>query len=272
VLAARLSAPSAPWLSPGYSSMPLTGWWRPRQGNERSRRRLSVATQQAMGAGPMIEGQLLQAWARAYVRRSDWANAEKKKYFQPIHNAERQTGRRRNSEWRRTYLSGGDVPAAWEIWTRAEEYGRQALDIRQKLAPGSLEVAASLNNLGMSLATRKSGEGESTTVKPWRSNRNWYQEAFLLQALSQSGDCSLATRRSDKGRGVLPSKALEIKQKLVPGSLTVANTLNNLGSETWKHGRVGQRRRSTIAKLSISNRNSRREALMLPVVSVILGL
>jgi len=34
------------------------------------------AVQQAEKAGSMISGQLLQSWAKAYVSRSDWANAE----------------------------------------------------------------------------------------------------------------------------------------------------------------------------------------------------
>jgi tetratricopeptide (TPR) repeat protein len=75
------------------------------------------------------------------------------------------------------------------VFDRAREYYEGALEIRQKLAPGSLSVAASLNNLG-ALA---------------RSRGDWGQAAEYAEAF------------------------LKIRQKLTPGSLDVAGGMFNLG-------------------------------------------
>ena len=237
VLAARLSAPSAPWLSAWLFLHAADRLVAARQWKEADDAYQS-ATQQAMGAGPMIEGQLLQAWARAYVRRSDWANAEK--YFQ-------------QSIMQSRRLGGGELGVASNLsalaemfrqrgdMDKAEEYGRQALDIRQKLAPGSLEVAASLNNLGI-VASQRGNLAKA---------EEYHRQALEIKQKLVPGSLTVASTLNNLGivasqRGDLTKaeeyyrQALEIKQKLVPGSLTVANTLNNLGSETWKHGELAK--------------------------------
>src|SRR5207302_263400 len=70
------SGPSAPWLSAwlfAYAADRLVGTRQWKEADDD----YQAAVQQAEKAGPMIAGQLLQAWAKAYFRRSDWANAEK---------------------------------------------------------------------------------------------------------------------------------------------------------------------------------------------------
>jgi Tfp pilus assembly protein PilF len=72
---------------------------------------------------------------------------------------------------------------------RAEQLYQQALAIQEKLAPNSLEVASTLNNLGNVAADR--------------------------------GDLGAAEQ--------LYQQALAIREKLAPNSLEVATTLHNLG-------------------------------------------
>jgi CHAT domain-containing protein/Tfp pilus assembly protein PilF len=80
--------------------------------------------------------------------------------------------------------------------SRAEEYNRAALKIFQRLAPDSVDVASSLNNVGN--VARDRGD------------------------LRNAEECQRA--------------ALKIQEKLAPGSLDVAGTLNNLGLVVWNRG------------------------------------
>ncbi len=88
--------------------------------------------------------------------------------------------------------------AAWERGdpAKAEEYHRQALEIRQRLAPGSLELAESYNHLG--------------------------------DAEQELGHLAAAEKYEHE--------ALSIREKLSPNSLAVAETLHSLGRVTMDRG------------------------------------
>ena len=150
VLAARLSGPSAPWLSAWLFAHAADRLVAVRQWKETDDA-YQFAVQQAEKAGPMISVQLLQAWARAYLQRNDWANAEK--YFQQSITESRRLGGGEFGVASSLAALGGTFGQRGDL-NKSEEYYRQALNIREKLAPGSLEVAKSLNNLGIAASQR----------------------------------------------------------------------------------------------------------------------
>jgi len=78
----------------------------------------------------------------------------------------------------------------------AEPYFTRALAIREKLAPGSLDMAASLTGLG---------------IVAWNRGNLSSAQDYLLRALA-------------------------IKEKASPESVEVASTLNNLGTVSWNRG------------------------------------
>jgi len=114
---------------------------------------------------------------------------------------------------------------------KAEEYSRQALAIRQKLAPGSVDVAFSLDNLGNISEDRGNlAEAES-----------YYQQA--LDISQKSVPESLAVARSLRCLGRVAMKrenlakaeehllqALDIEEKLAPRSRSVALDLISLAN------------------------------------------
>ena len=91
---------------------------------------------------------------------------------------------------------------AWERGdlAKAEQYHRQALEIRQKLAPGSLDLAESYNNLG--------------------------------DTEQQLGDLARAEKYE--------RRALAIRQAQAPDSLAVAETFHSLGRVTMDQGDLAQ--------------------------------
>jgi CHAT domain-containing protein/tetratricopeptide (TPR) repeat protein len=275
-LAGQLSGSSIPWLSAWLFFQAADVLVVARRWKEADDA-YQFALQQAEKTDPRIAYQLLQAWARSYARRSDWANAEK--YFQQSIAESRRAGGGELGVASSLAALGGTFGLRGDV-NKSEEYYRQALDIREKLAPGSLEVAKSLNNLGIAamdrgnlpkaeeyyrqaLGIREKLAPDSVDVAASFNNLGIVAsqrgdqakaEEYFLQALDirkklTPGSLEVASNLNNLGiaaseRGD-PAKAeeyyrqaLEIKQKLVPGSLTVAGTLNNLGSATWKQGEL----------------------------------
>ncbi|HTC94175.1 MAG TPA: tetratricopeptide repeat protein [Terriglobales bacterium] len=196
------------------------------------------AVQHAAAAGPVIEGQLLQTWAKAYQQRRDLANAEK--YF------EQSTAKIESS-------TGGGLAIAVNLnalgrisWQRgqldrSEEYLRRALQIGMKQAPGSLDVATSLNNLGV--VARKRGDLAAA--------EQYCRQGFEIREKQAPGSLDVADSLNGLGilawqRGDLAvarqydRQALEIREKQAPGSLDVAASLNNLGILAWKRGDLAE--------------------------------
>jgi CHAT domain-containing protein/Tfp pilus assembly protein PilF len=196
------------------------------------------AVQHAAGAGPVIEGQLLRAWAKAYQQRSDWANAER--YF------EQATAKIESSGEGKLAIAVNLNALGWISWQRgqldkSEEYLRRALQIGMKQAPGSLDVAASLKSLGVVAWQR----GDLVAAE------QYYQQALEIRMKQARGSLDVATSLNSLGnvawkRGDLAQaeqyyrQALEIQEKQAPGSLDMALSLNNLGNVAWKRGDLAQ--------------------------------
>jgi CHAT domain-containing protein/Tfp pilus assembly protein PilF len=192
------------------------------------------AVQFSFQATPLIQGQILRAWAGAYQQRSDWPNAEK--YFQQsIAEIQKSGGGKlaiaaNLSDLGRTWFLRGNLP-------EAERYQRQALEMREKLAPDSLSVAASLSNLGNVFLWR----GELAQAE------QYHRRALAIREKLAPGSVDVASSFNNLGivasqRGELAQaeqyyrEALAIRQKLAPGTLDAAANLNNLGIVTWKRG------------------------------------
>ena len=112
----------------------------------------------------------------------------------------------------------------------AKSLSEAALELGEVHAPGSLEVAASLDNLG-NVAWF---QGDLTTA------RNRHVRALELREKHSAGSTDVATSLNNLGNVVreqgdlaaardLYVRALEIKEKQAPGSLDLAASLNNLG-------------------------------------------
>jgi CHAT domain-containing protein/Tfp pilus assembly protein PilF len=119
----------------------------------------------------------------------------------------------------------------------AEEYHRLALEIRQKLAPASLTVAASFNNLGLVAELR----GDLAKAE------DYHRQALDIEQKLAPGSLAVASSfnnlglvAGDRGDWTKAEKylrqALEIKLKLAPESLDAANTYAGLGEVAWKRG------------------------------------
>jgi CHAT domain-containing protein/tetratricopeptide (TPR) repeat protein len=112
----------------------------------------------------------------------------------------------------------------------AREYHERALTIREKLVPGSRDVAGSLNNLGMVAVD----EGDLAGA------RDFYQRALDIKEKLVPDTLDLANSLNNMGDVLFhlgelaPSRAyheraLAIRQARAPGGLSVASSFNNLG-------------------------------------------
>jgi len=134
----------------------------------------------------------------------------------------------------------------------AQEYFLRALAIKEKLAPGSLEMAGSLHNIGAAILMR--------------GNLSLAQD-YILRALAifeklAPGSLEMAGSLMGLGgvahdRGNLSSaqdyylRALAIQEKLAPGSLNVALSLNNLGNVAFDRGDLALARDYHLRALAI---------------------
>jgi CHAT domain-containing protein/Tfp pilus assembly protein PilF len=128
------------------------------------------------------------------------------------------------------------IVATWRF-RRAEELYQQALAIREKLAPNSLDVAGTLHNLGIVARNR----GDLARAE------QLYQQALAIFEHLAPNSLDVADTLNNLGvvaysRGDLAraeqyyQQALAIREKLAPNSLDVAGTLNNLGNVAADRG------------------------------------
>jgi CHAT domain-containing protein/tetratricopeptide (TPR) repeat protein len=119
--------------------------------------------------------------------------------------------------------------------TRAEDYTQQALDLQQKLAPGSRDVALSLVFLG-SLAGRRGdvARQEEYVHRAQEISEKLYpiEQALILDGL---GDVCLHQANLESAEQYF-LQALEIRQRLRPGSLAVAASFAKLGNVISNRG------------------------------------
>jgi len=131
-------------------------------------------------------------------------------------------------------LSRGDLATA-------EDCYQQALAMREKLAPGSLDVAESFNDLGNVAYSR----GDLARAA------GYYQRALAIRENLVPTSIDAATSLNSLGliagsRGDLANaeryykRALAIRERLAPGSLDVANSLNNLGTIAQSRGQLAK--------------------------------
>jgi CHAT domain-containing protein len=196
------------------------------------------AVQHAEGAGPVIEGQLLRAWAKAHEQRNDWANAEE--YFEQSMAKIESSGKGKLAIAVNLNALGTILWQRGQL-DRSEEYLRRALQIGMKQAPGSLDVARSLNNLGIVADER----GDLYAAE------QYYRQGLEIREKQTPGSLDVATSLNNLGvlaweRGDLAAaehyyrQVLATEEKQAPGSLDVAVILNNLGVLARERGDLAE--------------------------------
>jgi CHAT domain-containing protein len=183
----------------------------------------------------VISALALRARAKAFQKRSDWENANK--YYQLAITESRKLG----SEGELVVASALEElgTIAWKRRdpAKSNEYYGQALEIRAKLAPESLDVARSLNDLG-SIAWYR---GDLDTAE------HDHQEALGMAQKLAPGGIDVAKNLNNLGniammRGKLDKadeyyqESLRIRERLQPESIELASTLNNLGAVALRRG------------------------------------
>lgn len=157
------------------------------------------------------------------------------------------------------------LAGATHAW-RAFEYGRgrlsearalaeETLEIRLRVAPGSLAVAASYNSLGL-----VTGElGEPATA------REHHLKALAIRERLAPGSLEVAASLNNLGlvewnEGNLAAareyflRSLAIRDHFAPASLDVASSLNNLGNIAWRLGDLAGAREIYLRALAIKER------------------
>jgi CHAT domain-containing protein/tetratricopeptide (TPR) repeat protein len=236
------------------------------------------AIQNAAGAEPALQAQLLRARASAFEQQSIWTEAER--YYQEAAAKEESAQDRLSRAVDMDNL--GNVASTRGDYPRAIDYYLQSFHIREELAPGGLAFVLSLNHLGWveqargnlakaedycsqalsignKLAPGSLYVGESLMqlglVDLDRGHLPQAEEKFR-QALAieeklepESLDVSVtlidigrvAARRGDQDKAeALYRRALEIRQRLAPASLAVASSLHLLGLADWERGDLNQ--------------------------------
>jgi len=124
-------------------------------------------------------------------------------------------------------------------WGNAEKYYRQALEIREKLAPGSLAVAANFYDLGVIAWSRRDVAKAEEYYLQALQIRQRLAPGSLDFAASIDSLGSLAWSRDDLATAEeYYRQALEIRQRLAPGSLAVAASFYDLGVAAGSRGDV----------------------------------
>lgn len=178
----------------------------------------------ARAAGmPMIEAQLRRAWAATFLRRSEWDGATEN-YRAAVAEA---TGPDSELALAEGLTGLGRVAQSRDDRAKAEDYYRQALAIRERVAPGSLAVASSLNDIGQT--TFDMGKAEE-----------YYRRALAIREEKAPGGLGVAASllnlglldyyRGDSDKAVeYYRRALVIDEKLASGTINMAADFNNLG-------------------------------------------
>ena len=120
-----------------------------------------------------------------------------------------------------------------------ESYFLRALEIRERLAPDSLALAASLNNLG--IAAR--GRGNLQAAEEYYERSLEIKERLAPNSLGVAASLNnlgiIADMRGDPGAAESYFLlTLEIRERLAPNSLAVAASLNNLGIAAGGRGNL----------------------------------
>jgi CHAT domain-containing protein/Tfp pilus assembly protein PilF len=141
-----------------------------------------------------------------------------------------QIGGQIHQDWARTFLARGDLGTAGEHY-------RQALALRERSVPESMEMAASLTNLGNVAMIG----GDSTAAQELHRRalaiRARLAPSSLATAASLNNLGGIASDRGDLAQAQeYLSQALQIRERLAPGTLDLAASLGNMGILAFSRG------------------------------------
>lgn len=209
-----------------------------------------AAIERANRAGPVIKAQVFREWGFQCEQRGDLVNAVS--HFEQSLQESQRASPQENLTIADNLNNLGRIAGRRGELSLAERYFQQGLDIRQKLAPGSLAVAGTLNNLGL-LARRRGDVAKSDeNLRQALEIREKFVPNSLEVALNLNNLGRVAEDRGDlEEADALHGRALEIRRRLNPGSLDVAGSLSNLGNVAGQRGEFEQAERDQLEALEI---------------------
>lgn len=201
---------------------------------------------------PAAEVEILLGSGRFFVLTSAFPKAAQR-YAEAVALCERTWGE--SLVLARAVNSAAEVPYRQDDLAAAEPLRVRALKIRQRLAPGSLELAGSLANMGL----LRSDAGELAEAQAF------HEKALSIQECVAPGSLDVAMTLNNLGnvageRGlhqkaqVFYERSLALKEELVPGSPSLANTLGNLALVLRRRGLYEQAEESLRKVLEIYER------------------
>ncbi|HEV2965151.1 MAG TPA: tetratricopeptide repeat protein [Candidatus Angelobacter sp.] len=213
----------------------------PRQSKE-SDGSYQEAVQRAIKTKPAIRAQIFRARGIQCEQRGDLANAGI--HFGESLQESQKTSLSANLMVADSLNSLGRIAGRRGDGAHAERYFRKALDIREKLAPGSLAVAGTLNNLGVLARTR----GDLAKADGYLRQALEIREKLVPDSLEIALNLNnLGRVAEDRGElqeaESLHQRALELRTRLNPGSLDVAGSLGNLGNVAEQRGELDKAER-----------------------------
>ncbi len=213
------------------------------------------AYQEAIYAGaataPEVEMQLLISLADTFLKRSDWARAEKS-YREAVEKANRVP----DSLARALALEylGHEVRERGDV-VKAEDYYLQSWQIRENIVPGSLAEASSLYDLGAVESDRGRLDKSEDYYRRALMIREKLSPGTIEVARNVMGLGNLAVLRSDLTQAEdYYHRALAIYESRAPGSLDVANGFNGLGVVAYARGDLAQEEEYFTKALTIRER------------------
>jgi CHAT domain-containing protein/Tfp pilus assembly protein PilF len=146
---------------------------------------------------------------------------------------------------------------------KAEEYLLAALEIRQRVAPGSVFVAHSLNNLGLIAHAR----GDLEVAAEYYRRANEIKKRVVPETVSAAftlnnmGTVAMTRNELDLAADYF-EQSLAIKERRTPGALSVATSLSNLGALAVLRDDQGRAEQYFQRALVIRQRHSPRSTLV----------
>jgi len=141
----------------------------------------------------------------------------------------------------RAVNASAEVPDRRGDIAAAEPLRRRALEIRVRLAPGSLEHAGSLANLGLlrsdvgDLAEAQRLHGEALAIQ----ERLAPESLDVAMTLNNLGNVASSRGLLDRAESFF-RRSLALKETHSPSSLSLTNTMNNLGNVLRRRGRYAE--------------------------------
>jgi CHAT domain-containing protein/Tfp pilus assembly protein PilF len=245
---AGADATTATWIA-YRTGEALCGRGRHKEGQEAYQRALDGAR---TAKDPSTEIQILLGSARFHVLTSAFPAAAAR-YAEAVALCEKTWGE--SLILARAVNSSAEVPWRQDDLPAAEPLRMRALGIRERLAPGSLELAGSLANMGL----LRSDVGALAEAQAF------HEKALTIQERVAPGSIDVAMTLNNLGivageRGlhhkaqVFYEKSLALKEQLVPGTPSLANTLGNLGLVLRRRGLYDQAEESLRRVLEIYER------------------